>query len=193
MANWSEDLSIAPALRMATAADAETIAALHAASWRATYRGILKDDYLNGDIAEERRRVWTERLSAHVREAPIVIVAYQSATLVGFSCLMPRFHPSFGALLDNLHVAQTRQSHGLGKKLFAAAIEQLPRKGSDTPVHLIVFAQNRKACAIYERLGGRVAECRKEREPDGSHVDVVRYQWERGDLLLARLQAAAPF
>jgi len=41
-------------IRPVTFRDAEVVAALHAASWRDAYRGILTDAYLDGDILGER-------------------------------------------------------------------------------------------------------------------------------------------
>jgi hypothetical protein len=43
----------APAVREANAGDAAAIARLHVESWRATYRGILRDEYLDGNAAAE--------------------------------------------------------------------------------------------------------------------------------------------
>jgi len=50
-------------IRLAQVEDALSIAALHAASRRAFYRGCLSDEYLNGDILADRNRVWLSRLS----------------------------------------------------------------------------------------------------------------------------------
>jgi hypothetical protein len=36
-------------IRVATAADADAIAALHAESWRSAYRGLIPDDDLGAD------------------------------------------------------------------------------------------------------------------------------------------------
>lgn len=178
-------------IRRANESDALVVASLHAQSWRENYRGILTDAFLDGEIEAERAALWSRRLSSDQAPPCIVMLALDQGTPVGFSCLIPRLHASFGALLDNLHVASTYQARGLGKRLFAAAVEQLAPEDKSAPVHLLVFAQNQRACAVYDHLGGQALERRKEIEPDGSPVDVVRYQWERGDLLLSRLQAAA--
>ena len=45
------------AIRPIVATDGATVADLHTASWRSAYRGMLRDDYLDGDIATERRQV----------------------------------------------------------------------------------------------------------------------------------------
>jgi hypothetical protein len=48
-------------LRDATIADAERIAQLHTESWRRTYRGMMRDAFLDGGALENRRHVWLER------------------------------------------------------------------------------------------------------------------------------------
>lgn len=49
--------------REATADDAEQIAQLHSLSWQQNYRGIWRDEFLNGPVLENRREVWQKRLS----------------------------------------------------------------------------------------------------------------------------------
>ena len=43
---------------------AKQIAALHAASWKAAYRGLFADSYLDGDVEYERLRHWRQRIEA---------------------------------------------------------------------------------------------------------------------------------
>jgi hypothetical protein len=50
-------------LRTGLAADAVSIAELHAASWRSAYRPYLSATYLDADIGAERERVWQEHLA----------------------------------------------------------------------------------------------------------------------------------
>jgi hypothetical protein len=60
------------------------VAELHAQSWQASYRGILRDDYLDGPIFEERFTVWRERLSNSDREY-LRLLALSDASVVGFA------------------------------------------------------------------------------------------------------------
>src|SRR5262245_38162279 len=48
--------------RDATLADAERIAQLHTDSWQRTYRGMMRDAFLDGGALDNRRMVWHERL-----------------------------------------------------------------------------------------------------------------------------------
>ncbi len=50
--------------REAGPSDAKIIAQLHARSWRGTYRGVLRDEYLDGDILTERLATWEQRLAS---------------------------------------------------------------------------------------------------------------------------------
>jgi hypothetical protein len=56
--------------RAATGADAMAVATLHAESWRVHYRGAYRDEYLDGDVIQDRIRVWEERLSSELFTAP---------------------------------------------------------------------------------------------------------------------------
>ena len=49
-------------IRPATEADALTIAAIHAASWRDAYAHILAPEFLSGGIEADRLAVWSRLL-----------------------------------------------------------------------------------------------------------------------------------
>jgi ribosomal protein S18 acetylase RimI-like enzyme len=62
-------------LRRAEAADIPRIAALHVASWRAAYRGILSDRFLDGPVEAERLAMWQGRCGADLTRWPLMLVA----------------------------------------------------------------------------------------------------------------------
>lgn len=145
-----------PRLRDAEPSDALRIAALHAASWRTAYRGILPDAYLDRDCAAERRRHWRQRLAA---SAPrdLVILAEGRDALLGFAAVWPDPDSRYDALLDNLHVAPAARGQGLGRALLGAAAVRL--LGQDRhSLTLWVFDANAPALAFYRGLGAAVVE-----------------------------------
>ena len=105
--------------RVAGAADATEIAALHADSWRRHYRGVHSDSYLDGDVAEDRLRVWSERLAVATSETAHTVVAEDDDGLVGFTHVVFDADPQWGALLDNLHVRYASKRQGVGSELVA--------------------------------------------------------------------------
>ncbi len=138
--------------REATAADAEAIATLHANSWRKAYRGLLPDEYLDGPVFEDRRQVWTERLS-EPRDTQRVIVATDDGGLVGFACVYTREDPERGSFLDNIHAHPDRHSRGIGTGLFLEVVDHCRRAAPEAGLYLYVFGANAKARRFYEHLG----------------------------------------
>lgn len=161
-------------IRLADAGDAEAVAMLHARSWRSAYRGIYPDAYLDGELDEDRRRLWTARLGGGGFR---VLVAEDGATLLGFAGFAPDPHPDWGVLLDNFHVDPDRKGLGIGRILFAAGAGDVLARDTETGIHLFVYAANAAACRVYDRLGGRVVE-RLDDPPGGLPGQAeLRYHW----------------
>jgi L-amino acid N-acyltransferase YncA len=72
-------------IRHASAADADAIAGLHAASWQATYRGILPDTYLRDEVGPERLAYWRAAMARG--DYALVRVLCEDAKAIGFSAL----------------------------------------------------------------------------------------------------------
>ncbi|HEX6360634.1 GNAT family N-acetyltransferase [Actinophytocola sp.] len=163
--------------REATAGDAEAIADLHADSWRRHYRGALLDSYLDGDVVEERRTVWTNRLS---RPAPDrhTVVADVDGAIAGFAHTVLDADRRWGSLLDNLHVRHDFTRQGIGARLLTETARAVTRSRPSTGLYLWVLAQNTAAQAFYRTHGG----IRVERElagpfPGGGRAFAFRYVW----------------
>ena len=169
-----------PLIEIAGPADAEAIAALHAASWRATYRGILRDDFLDGGADQALLKLWGERLRDPATVSTRWVAKIERAShLEAFACLFLDVDLEWGAVLDNLHVAPERHGHGFGRALIAAAAEWVIRQRPDSPLHLWVYEKNVRAIAFYERLGGRLAGRKLGTALNGERVDGVRFAWTR--------------
>jgi hypothetical protein len=165
-------------LRHAHPADSGRIAALHAASWRCAYRGILPDAYLDGGAFEERRRHWERRLAAADAGRRAVILGEREGELVGFVCVLLDEDPGWGACLDNLHVRPDLRGRGLGDRLFAAAAAWVRVMAPGEPLHLWVFKANAAARRFYDCRGGRLAGEALQRLPGGVRVASLRYIWK---------------
>ncbi|SEP44053.1 hypothetical protein SAMN02990966_06260 [Rhodospirillales bacterium URHD0017] len=156
--------------RLASVADADTIAALHAASWRSAYRGILSEDTLGRALDGERRTHWRSKLATM---APHDMVLIASDT--GFIAVWGDGDPGFGAYIDNLHVHPERRSAGLGRRLLREAMRRVAGRG-ETGAYLWVFDGNVRAIDFYRRLGGEIVEGGFD-EIDGVEVAQSRIVW----------------
>jgi len=155
--------------------DADAIAAAHAESWRATYRGILSDAYLDGPIEEERRNLWRARFAD--APPPLTVVGWVGDTLAGFACAFARDDARWGTRIDNLHVLPVFKRRGLATQLMCAVANRIETLAPDTPVYLWVYDVNDAARAAYESLGGRLAERGSRTGADGTDAPALRYTW----------------
>lgn len=160
-------------LRPATLADAALIASIHAASWQATYRGLLPDAFLDGEVTRERAAYWEARLSAPGGERRIVRIAELDGEPIGFLCAERQPESAWGVLLDNLHALPGYQGIGVGKLLMRAA-EDWTRAQGETQLYLYVLEGNTPAIGFYERQGWQFVGA----EPDhmgGMDITALRY------------------
>jgi GNAT superfamily N-acetyltransferase len=143
-----------PALRRAVAADAEVIAQIHLAAFRATYRFPLAhaDDEVSAWVAE------------HLLPETETWVAEVDGAVVAFCSLGPGW-------VEQLYVTPGHTGRGIGSRLVVLAKERQP-----AGLQLWTFQVNGGARRFYERHGFRAVEMtdgagNEERQPD------VRYAW----------------
>ncbi len=154
--------------------DAEAIASLHAESWRAHYRGILPDVYLDGEAYAERQAVWRKALGAP-QAGQLVMLAVQQTTLAGFVAIVRDGEPGFDAEIENLHVLPRLRGKGLGRRLLGQAVGCLAADGVSSAC-LWVYDANQAAMRFYRRLGG-TADKRGFDPFAGAHAPHTRIVW----------------
>ena len=174
--------------RLARSSDADAIAALHADSWRRSYRGMLPDAYLDGPIEADRAAVWQARFETEDDAAvALTIVAEREGELAGFAHTMEVEDADWGVLLDNLHVRHDLKRLGVGRRLMAETAAWFDGRGDAGGLHLWVLEDNTQARRFYDALGGRVTG-RGVSHEGGASVASLRYFWPE----LGRLSAYLP-
>lgn len=164
--------------REAATSDAPAIAELHAESWRANYRGAYRDDYLDGDVFEDRGRVWTERFTSP-RTNQFVVVADRDGDIVGFACAYGSDDPQWGSLLDNIHVRPGQQSRGVGAALMHRVFEWCANHHPHAGLYLWVLDSNDRAQRFYSLLGAEDRGGEFSEAPGGGEIHGRRYVWDR--------------
>jgi GNAT superfamily N-acetyltransferase len=175
--------------RRARPGDAPTIARLHALSWRTTYRGILRDEFLDGPLLENRLNLWGERLKDAAREDQLILVGEHAGDIQAFACAFLDADADWGTLLDNLHVVPRLKGGGLGRELMSRVAEWVLLQESSPKMHLWAYADNVAARQFYERLGGVNTAFQAEDAPDGMSVNAVRYSWQDVSVLTGKLRS----
>lgn len=166
--------------RSANLTDTDAIALLHTRSWRENYRGSFSDSFLDGELPEERIRVWRARL-ADPPENQLVQLAFDAADLVGFVCAYGAVDPEWGSFIDNLHVAREAKRSGIGASLMRQAGAWLDSRYPDHGIYLFVLEANTSARRFYERLGGHNGGVSTMETHGGAVVQSCRYVWPRAE------------
>jgi ribosomal protein S18 acetylase RimI-like enzyme len=167
------------AVRDATPDDAIDIAAVHVASWRTTYAGLLPSELFASRInLAVRVDQWRGRLADPGHPT---IVATAGGVVCGFAsrCPMterPHGHEplsGFDAYLSSLYLLQAVQGRGIGRMLLAATARALRADGLRAlALHVLATNPSRR---FYERLGA--AWLRDEPEITGECWFECAYGW----------------
>jgi len=176
--------------RAACPDDAQAIAALHADSWQRHYRGAYSDAFLDQDAAGYLLQLWTRRLAIPDPQAR-TILADRDGAVVGLAHTLLGQDPTWGALIDNLHVQHGLKRQGIGTKLLALTGQAILDWPPTSGLYLWVLEQNSDARAFYAARGGACVE-RAEVPPPGADPSRLngkptglRYAWPDPSTLLA--------
>jgi ribosomal protein S18 acetylase RimI-like enzyme len=178
-------------LRTAAFADAGAIAALHVASWRDAFRGMIPDSVLDGPMLDERLPMWRQVLAIMPAGRLTLVAVDEAATaeapIVGFASGgrrrgRERADLPYDAEIYTLYVAQARRGQNLGCRLMAAMAMRLQLFGH-TDVMLWTLRDNAPGRAFYEALGGR-AIAERDEWFTGAPLKEIGYGWPRIDGLL---------
>ena len=147
-------------VRNAREEDAAGIADVHDSAWRDAYRGIIPGRELEKMIARRGPAWWQ---SAIVGKSRIVVLDFDE-TIGGYASYgrnRVRSMP-YGAEIFELYIAPEFQGLGFGRRLFNAARSDLVDHGY-TSLIVWALADNDRAIAFYNRLGGRFVREAQER------------------------------
>ena len=175
-------------IRPIAATDAATVARLHAASWRSAYRGMLRDEYLDTDVAVDRLQAWTSRLGDAVA-SQFGFIAESAGDAIGFVFMLGGEDATWGTLIDNLHVLPGHKGRGIGRRLLEAAADETARRYPGTRVHLFVFEKNLDARRFYAGVGGREVERTTVEAPGGGIQVRWRVAWDDAAHLLGSVRS----
>lgn len=171
-------------IRAAQPADAGPVARVHNDSRRTTYAGIMPADYLANLSDEDWEARWDEYLLPG-RFASITLVAETGGgEIIGFISGGPERldDPEYRGEIYAVYLLQDHQRRGVGKRLFAAIVQQLRRDGFASML-VWVLEDNAPARRFYESMGGEQVS-RRTTTFGGADLTEVSYGW-KGPALMA--------
>jgi GNAT superfamily N-acetyltransferase len=147
------------------------------ASWKATYRGLMPDEYLDNLSVHDRIGWWELRLTEPVRPRSALLVAEDDTGFVcGFGALWPNVESPAGVVeLPQLYLVPSAWGHGIGyalmSKLAARAAEL-----DYSEIVLWVHPDNARARRFYDSFGWVPSGEERTEEVWGVVVSEVQYR-----------------
>jgi len=167
-------------IRSARVEDARAISEVHIESWRATYPGIVPQDYIESLDVDVFTKRWADRLASHPEM--LIFVAEAGERICGFASGGPSRAeiPGFPGELYAIYLTPGSQLKGIGSRLFGAVVDGLLRDECNA-MYVWVLDQN-PSKSFYRRMGGQELSS-AEIELGGRLLKEVSYGWS--DLFLA--------
>jgi len=161
-------------VRAACPDDAQPIAAVHVATWRDAYAGLLPDELLAGLDSSEWAERWRGRLAAPAGGV-FTLVFGADGRVRGFASGGPSRDEFNGGEVHAIYVDPGCQGRGAGRRLLAAATRLLADAGF-AGASLWVLSGNHPARGFYESQGWHRDGTEHQWTPsDGVSVPEVRY------------------
>lgn len=157
------------AIRTATLADAEAIATVHIAAWRAAYKSIVPQTHLDNLCFDDRVKLWQRILSEPEPHAGVLVAETPNpttqtpspTTILGFASFGPAAAETPSASNDTaaktaelraIYIAPQHWGKGIGKRLWEW-LEQNFLTAEMEYVVVRVFAGNQSARGFYRAVG----------------------------------------
>jgi ribosomal protein S18 acetylase RimI-like enzyme len=164
-------------VREATARDAAAVARIHLVSWRAAYRGLVPDGYLDSLKLGERTARWREQLT-HRPLGQVTHVAEAADEIVGFAAGGTCRDEDSGSRVGELYAIYVEPGswrRGFGSLLQTACLDSL-RKREFAEARLWVLEANAAARAFYEGSGWSADGARDIHRFGEQGRSIVRYR-----------------
>ncbi|MFE0676358.1 GNAT family N-acetyltransferase [Streptomyces sp. NPDC058867] len=165
-----------PRIRDMTYADCDRVAEIRVGGWRAAYRGLMPQSYLDalgvGEDADRHRARFARGDGAVVN-----LIAERDGRAVGWACHGPYRAGDLrtaDAELYAVYVDPALYGTGTGRALLAESVRRCAAAGHERML-LWVLKDNTRARRFYERAGFLPDGAEESFEADGVQVPEVRY------------------
>lgn len=132
--------------------DVEAIAKIYTDNWKTTYQGILPDSFLKGMTYEHSKEKWLSYV--HTNNQDAFVAVDENNMIIGFAAYKPYYGLKKCLLLDSLHILQSEQGSGIGKKLIFT-IGKYAYNNRYEKMSICIVKGNDRAEGIYTYLGAK--------------------------------------
>jgi ribosomal protein S18 acetylase RimI-like enzyme len=167
-------------IREARQDDVAGMAKVRVDTWKATYQGIVPDEFLQGlsyqRVAENWKRIFWENKEPNVTR---FVAETMQDDIVGIAICGPERNQDsiYHGEIYVLYVLPQYQNRGIGQELVAKCVQYLIQQLKVETMLIWVFAENPYR-RFYKSLGGIIVR-EKTIEIGGKMISEVGYGWEK--------------
>lgn len=132
--------------------DIQAIAKIYTDNWKTTYQNILPDSFLKSMTYEHSKEKWLSYI--HTDKQGAFVALDENDMIIGFSAYTPYSDLKKCLLLDSLHIIQSIQGSGIGKKLIFT-IGKYAYNNEYEKMSICIVKGNDRAEGIYAHLGAK--------------------------------------
>lgn len=160
--------------RRAISEDCRRIAEIQVEGWKAAYRGIIPDDYLDSLKPENRHSFWDRQVHDECGE---LFVAAVGSEVMGFCHLIPSRDADGDGIAEiaAIYVDPTAWRNGCGRSLCDAALASAIERNAPW-VTLWVLVENALGRRFYEAMGFVPDGATKSEDRPGFTLEELRYR-----------------
>lgn len=169
-------------IRPSVLGDGPAVAAVQRRAWRAHYRGLLSDEFLDGLDLGYLGGYWTGRTAVPPSPRHRLLIAGPTGEVHGMVDTGPARDEDLDEAVGevrSLYLDPSVVGRGLGRALLGAACDALVRSGFTEAV-LWVVVGNGPARSFYEEAGWVVEGAERATPVADERVDEIRYRLPRG-------------
>jgi len=121
-------------------------------NWKTTYQDILSDSFLESMTYEHSKEKWLSYI--HTDKQGAFVAVDENDMIIGFAAYKPYDDLKKCLLLDSLHILQSMQGGGIGKKLIFT-IGKYAYNNGYKKMSICIVKGNDRAEGIYTHLGAK--------------------------------------
>jgi GNAT superfamily N-acetyltransferase len=170
-------------IRAAQQDDAYGIAKVYVEGWRATYQGIVADEYLAQMTYEHLEQRWSRILNSG--DGFLFVAEDGAGTIVGFIWGGPEHqgYPGYTGELHAIYVLNSHQGQDIGRKLTQALVRKMLEVGLDSMIVWVL--RDNPSRRFYEKLGATLVRTAPYQVPESDIVlDDTGYAWDDIHMIL---------
>ena len=165
-------------IRPASVHDAPDIREVHAESWRAAYRGLVPDEYIEKRVGSKDAEWYRTMIDRPGTPRAGTFVAVSDQCVVGFAHFSDASDEDLGPEVGDIrlfYLLREAWGQGVARPLLDHVLDDMRVVGFRTAV-LGVFRDNPRACRFYESAGFRLDDHEVWKDYGGRELAIVRYR-----------------